>query len=186
MPAGWPETQRLQELRRDLRRMNLRNPGGPGACRTEPCEQLRQTGTTVLDEGAEGHDLILYIKEVGLDSLVGGDGESFDAVLPCRKGFDRPLPARRRMSVFEETIRSEIVDRDRDHEPGPSCLLQVVLYSLGHVVRQERFLDISACAEQLAGRGESLGDFGDDSGGPENRELRPERGEQVTAMPCRR
>ena len=50
------------------------------------------------------------------------------------------------------------------------------------VVCQERFPDIPACAEQLAGRAERLGDFGDDSGGAENRELRAERGEQVTAM----
>ena len=50
------------------------------------------------------------------------------------------------------------------------------------VVRQERFLDVSACDEQLAGRRESLGDLGDHSRRAENRELRAERGEQVTAM----
>ena len=50
------------------------------------------------------------------------------------------------------------------------------------VVGQERFLHVFAGAEQLAGRGESLGDFGDDPRGAENRELRAERGEQMTAM----
>ena len=53
---------------------------------------------------------------------------------------------------------------------------------LEDVVRQDRFLDISACAEQPAGRCERLGDFGDDSGGAENRELRADRGEQVAGM----
>ena len=33
MPAGGPETKRLEELRRDLRGMNLRDPDGAGACR---------------------------------------------------------------------------------------------------------------------------------------------------------
>ena len=51
-----------------------------------------------------------------------------------------------------------------------------------NVVCQERFLDISARAEQLAGGGESLGDFGDHSRRAENREFRAERREQVTAM----
>ena len=59
---------------------------------------------------------------------------------------------------------------------------RIVLFTLQDVVRQERFLDISACAEQLAGRSERLGDFGDHSGRAENRELRAERVEQVTAM----
>ena len=58
----------------------------------------------------------------------------------------------------------------------------VLAQPLQDVVRQERFLDISACAEQPAGGGERLGDFGDDSRRAENRELRAERGEQVTAM----
>ena len=59
----------------------------------------------------------LHVKEVGLDSLVGGDGESCDVVLPCREGLDRALPAHLRMSLSKETIGGEIVDRDRDHEP---------------------------------------------------------------------
>ena len=33
------------------------------------------------------------VKEEGLDSLVGGDGEPFDVVFPCREGLDRALPA---------------------------------------------------------------------------------------------
>ena len=44
------------------------------------------------------------------------------------------------------------------------------------------FLDISAGAEQSAGRRERLGHFGDHSRWTENRELRAERREQVTAM----
>ena len=60
------------------------------------------------------------IKEVGLDSLVGGDGESCDVVLPCRECLDRALPANLRMSLSKETIGGEIVDRDRDHEPFDS------------------------------------------------------------------
>ena len=44
-------------------------------------EQLRQTGSIVLDERAERHNLCrLHIKKVGLDSLVGGDGESCDVI----------------------------------------------------------------------------------------------------------
>ena len=62
----------------------------------------------------------LRVKEVGLDSLVGGDGESCDVVLPCGERLDRALPAHLRMSLFKETIGGEIVDRDRDHEPFDS------------------------------------------------------------------
>ena len=50
------------------------------------------------------------------------------------------------------------------------------------VVGQERFLDVTARAEQFAGRDVGVGDFGDDSGRAENRQLRAERGEQVTAV----
>ena len=68
--------------------------------RAESREQLLQTGSTVLDEtsGATrsrrpSGSVPTYIEEVGLDSLVGGDGESGDVVLPCREGLDRALPA---------------------------------------------------------------------------------------------
>src|SRR6266508_6112934 len=55
--------------------------------------------------------LWLHVKNVGLDSLVGGDGESCDVVLPCREGLDRALPADLRMILSEETIGGRIVDR---------------------------------------------------------------------------
>ena len=91
----------------------------PHASRAESREQLLQTGSTVLDERAERHDPLrrLSRKEVGLDSLVGGDGESRDVVLPRGEGLDRALPADLRMSLSKETIGGEIVDGDRDHEP---------------------------------------------------------------------
>lgn len=85
-------------------------------------------------------------------------------------------------------MAEEIVDRDRDHEPAvaivghPHDLARIVLFTLQDVVCQDRFPDMPACAEQLACWDESLGDFGDDSRRTENRELRAERGEQVTAM----
>src|SRR3970282_1231632 len=156
-----------------------------------------------------------YIKDAGLDALVGGDGEPRNVVLPRRERLDRTLPAVLRTRLSKETVRGEIVDRDRDHEPGvvwtrglrpagppdtlargapvphsarvaPSLSLvrrlrRMVLFTLPDVVRQDRFLDVAARGEQPAGRVERLGDFGDDSQRAENRELRPQRGEQVTA-----
>ena len=194
MPAGGPETERLQPLLRDLGRVDLREPEGLHASRAELREQLLQTRSTVLDERVERYNLRLlhsarHVKEVGLDSLVGGDGESCDVVLPCRERLDRALPAHLRMSLSEEAIGGEIVNRDRDHEPVDSRRVSHARSGprrgrrrVEDVVCQDRFLDISACAEQLAGRHESLGDLDDDSRGTENRELRAERGEQVTAM----
>ena len=151
-------------------------PGLGARPRTPPCVPLR------------ARSALHVVKEVGLDSLVGGDGESCDVVLHCSEGLDRALPAKLRRSLSKETIRGKIVDRDRDHKPAVLivdhfyCRGRIVLFTLQDVVCQERFVGISAYAEQLAGRGESLGDFGDDSGGAENRELRAERGEQVAAM----
>ncbi len=85
--------------------------------RAESRDQLPQTGSAVVDERAERQDLpVLYIKDVGLDSLVGGDGESGDVVLPGREGLDRALPAHARISLAKETIGGEVVDRHRDHE----------------------------------------------------------------------
>ena len=121
-----------------------------------------------------------YIKEVGLDSLVGGDRQASDVLLPGREGLDRALPARLRMSPSKEIIRGKIVDRNRDHKP--CYLARIVFFTLQDVVCQDRFLDVSACAEQPAGIGERFRDFGDDSRGPENRELRAERRQQVTAV----
>ena len=60
--------------------MDPREPEGP---RAESSEQLPQTGSIVLDERAERHNLSTpYIKKAGFDALVGGDRESCDVVLP--------------------------------------------------------------------------------------------------------
>src|SRR6266545_7134973 len=108
--------------------------------------------------------LWLHVKNVGLDSLVGGDGESCDVVLPCREGLDRALPADLRMILSEDTIGGKIVDRDRDYEPAvvivrlrakrfgetspqpwrrrvghPYYLARIILFTLQDVVCQERF-----------------------------------------------
>ena len=66
--------------------------------------------------------------------------------------------------------------------PIPPVSPASISVTLQNVVGQERFLDISACAEQLAARGQRLGDFGDHPRRAQNSELRSERGEQVTAM----
>src|SRR5437667_349309 len=106
--------------------MDLREMEGPTALRAKLREQLPQTGSTILDERAERHNLgVLPIKEVGFDSLVGSDGETRDLVFPCREGLDRALPAHlmdlsrrsRRRILSEETIGGEIVDRHGDHKP---------------------------------------------------------------------
>ena len=94
MPAGGAEPERLQKLLRNLRRVNPGEPEGRHASRVASREQLLQTGATVLDKRAERDNLsALHIEKVGLDSLVGGDGESCDVVLPCRERLDRALPA---------------------------------------------------------------------------------------------
>src|SRR5258708_4967344 len=98
--------------------MDFQEPEGPAA---ESSEQLRQTSSAILDERAQRQNLraprlrqgsgevspefalgtwrerrritsVIRVKDVGLDSLVGGDGESSDVVLPCREGLDRALP----------------------------------------------------------------------------------------------
>src|SRR5258708_1355312 len=122
MPAGGAETQRRQQLSRDFRRVDLRETEGRHA---ESREQLPQTGSTVLYKSAQRHDLgplrsAVYIEDVGLDSLVGRDGESSDVVFPCGERLDRALPANLQMSLSKETISDQIVDRDRNHEP---CLV---------------------------------------------------------------
>src|SRR5688572_33416224 len=86
MPARRTETERLQELLRDLRRVDLPEPDAGHALRAESSQQLLQTGATVFDEPAERHNLRrplrdLHVKDVGLDALVGRDGESCDVVL---------------------------------------------------------------------------------------------------------
>ena len=98
MPVGGAETERRQPLLRELGRVDLREPEGLHASRTELKEQLLQTGSTIVDERAERYNLRLlisarHVKDVGLDSFLGGDAESCDVVLPCRERLDRALPA---------------------------------------------------------------------------------------------
>ncbi len=100
-----------------------------------------------MNERSDSISSSFYIKQVGLDSLVGGDGKAGDFLLPGREGLDRALPARLRMSVFKETIRGEIVNRDRNDEPphvrrtcAPSQAHRSRLLTLQDVVCQERFL----------------------------------------------
>src|SRR5882672_3576186 len=119
MPSGGTETERLHPLLRDLRRVDLQEPDGRRVSRAESSEQLLQAGSTIVDERAERHNLLLHaalhVKKIGLDSLVGGDGESCDVVLPCGEGFHRARPAHlaidlsrrsrwRRRSLSKETI----------------------------------------------------------------------------------
>ena len=143
---------------------------------------MPQTGATVLDERAERQNLaVRCMKDVGLDALVGGDGESRDVALPCGEGLHRSLPAHLPIGLAKETIGSEIVDSDRDREKSLERG-RIGSITLQDVVGQERFFDVSAGAEQLARRRERLGDFGDHSRRSQNRQLRAERGEQVTAV----
>ncbi len=93
------------------------------------------------------------------------------------------------MSLPKESVGGEIVDRDRDHEPAAAVITRhpwdparIVLFTPQDVVCQARFLHVSGCAEQFAGRGERLGDFGDESGRAQNCELRAQRREQVAAV----
>src|SRR3990172_12062203 len=111
MPAGGAKPERRHALLRDFGRVDLRETEDPHVSRAKLREQLRQTGSTILDERAQRHDLrplhsALHVKEVGLDSLVRGGRESCDVVLPCSEGLDRALPAHLRMnpSFFKETI----------------------------------------------------------------------------------
>src|SRR5688572_20333554 len=181
MADGGAEPERFEELLRDLLRVDLGKP--EGAC-AESREQRLQTGSTVIDERAKRQNLRRRggrVKKVRLDSLLGGDAESCDVVLPRSDGLDRALPAHVRVSLIKETIGGEIVDGNRNDE-HPSCFPLFFPVMFQNPVCQRRFLDVSARAEQRAGSGESLGDFGDHSRGAENRELRAERSEKVTAM----
>src|SRR6266542_187056 len=120
MHAGGTEPERLEALLRDFGRADLGKPQGPDASRAKLREQLRQTDSTIFDERPERHYLracfALHVKKVGLDSLIGGDGESCDLVLPCSERLDRALPANLRMILPEETIGGEIVGGDRNQE----------------------------------------------------------------------
>ena len=142
-----------------------------------------QTGSTVLDEsrGTPGFLALACVKDVGLDSLVGGDGEPREVVLPRGERFYRSLPARRPIGLAKETIGCKIVDGHRDREKSLERG-HIGSVTLQDVVGQARFFHVSAGAEQLACRRERLGDFGDHSRRPQNRQLRAERREQVTAV----
>ena len=152
-------------------------PGGPSGTGRSSClprgveravasDGLRRPRRTCA--ATQSHPLRPPIKDVGLDSLVGGDGESCDVVLPCSEGLDRALPADLRIILSKETIGGEIVDRDGNHKPFDSRGVAALAQGrpVQDVVRQERFLDISACAEQLARRGESSGTSAIIRGGP--------------------
>ena len=64
---------------------------------------------------------------------------------------------------------------------GAGGILDFV-FTAQDVVCQDRFLGVSAGAEQPAGIGERFRDLGDDSRGAENREFRAERRQQMMAM----
>ena len=108
----------------------------------------------------------------------------------CGERLDRALPAHLRMCLSKEAIGGEIVDRHRDHETpstpasgARSGSLHAACAAVEHVVRQDRFLRRIRWRLNSSHAGvESLRDFGDHSRRAENRELRAERGEQVTAM----
>src|SRR5688572_25196855 len=85
------------------------------------------------------------------------------------------------MCPFKEIVGGEVVNRDRNHESSRD-VAALERFIPKFVVGEQRFLDISACAEELAGGCEGLGDLRDDPRGAENRQLRAERGEQVAAM----
>ena len=78
--------------------------------------------------------------------------------------------------------RSSTVTGITNPPPGAACTRCLGLAPSQHIVGQDRFLNVSACAEKPAGRQERLGDLGDDSWRTEDRELRAERREQVAAM----
>src|SRR5262245_12376973 len=161
--------------------MDLRKANGPPTSRAESTEQLSQTRPAILDECSKRRDLaLLCVEEVSLDSLIGCDGEACDVTLPGRKGLDGSLPARLRMGLAEQTISREIVHGDRNDEPAGVSRLYV--FTLQDVVCQKRFLVISTGTEQPTGGAKSLRDFGDDSRRSQNRQLRPERLEQVVGV----
>src|SRR5215470_11233990 len=115
MPARGAETEGLHPLLRDLCRVDRRKPEFPYVPRAELREQLLQTRSTIVDERAKRYDLrlprfALHVKKVGVDSLVGGDGESRDLLLPCHQGLDRARPANLPVRFSKKIIRNEIVN----------------------------------------------------------------------------
>src|SRR5262249_21271252 len=129
MPARRVEAEHCQHVSGDLTRGALRESERPEAVGAQPGEQHIQTGAAILDERWKRHNLhapvlSTHVEDAGLDSLVGGDGESPDLVLPCSEGLDRPLPAHVLIRL-EQVVCGKIIDRDRDYETAP------VLISLG-------------------------------------------------------
>src|SRR5262245_52929430 len=107
MPAGGAEAEGLQPFLGDLGRVDLREPEGLHSSRAKLREQLLQACSAIVDERAERYDLrlvhaVVQVKDVSLDSLVGGDGESRDVVLPCRERLDRAFPANLRIGLPKE------------------------------------------------------------------------------------
>src|SRR5262245_60525842 len=130
------------------------DPRQPDGSDSASIEESPQTRSAILDERTERHNLsTLHIEQARLEALFGRDSQTFDLVLPGRQGLDRTLPARLRMSLAEEAIGSEIVDRDRNHEPVGDLARSLSL-ALPDVVRQHCLPHISARGEQLAGRAE--------------------------------
>src|SRR5215213_10018689 len=178
MHGGRVETEPFEALLRHFVRMDLWKPDRAHRLCTKSRQQLDEPGSVVVDETPERHDVgrplrvrsTRHVEQVCLDSLVGGDRESSDIVLPRREGLNRALPAR--MTVFEESIGGEVVDRDGNDEAPSSLPRSLGRATSKDIICQDRFLLIPACTEQFAYRGESLGKFCGDSGRPENRELR--------------
>src|SRR6185503_2873049 len=141
IPTSGAETECLQAFCRKLRRVDFLEPEGPPA---QPGQQVLHTGPSVFDQRAERYDFPILIYKVGLDALGGGDRDACEAVLPCRQGLDRPLPARPRIGL-EEPVGSQVVDGHGNHEPAviqSHRLRRAGLCSIQHIVGQQRFLNV--------------------------------------------
>ena len=79
MLAGGAKAELLQQIRRHLCGMDLRESERARVSRHDEREELSQARSVVLDEAAERQKLPAWrLEKIGLDALVGGDGE------PCR------------------------------------------------------------------------------------------------------
>src|SRR5688500_7590028 len=118
MSTGRTETDRLQNLFREFRGMDLRKPDGSHASRAKLGEQLDQMASTIFDDRAQRQNLsILQVQDQGLNTLVRRDSESLDFVFPSPKRFDGMFPARRWVAIAKQAIRLEILDCHRDDHP---------------------------------------------------------------------
>ena len=92
-----------------------------------------------------------------------------------------------RIGVPKETIGGEIVDRDRNHEAALALdLAPITLLRLQDVVRQQRFLDISARAEQPQAGASVSGTSAMIRGGPRIASFEPSEASRWRPCPCRR